>query len=227
MATTVSANVPVGVVPPTFVVIVIVAAPPEVVMDAGAKPHVVLAGQPVTDRAATSGTPKTNVVVRATVLFPEAPRTRVSAVGVRARVNSLGLSVRPTVVVCVADGAAASIVSVEVPSGVEPVVVTVSVDVPPLVPMGFDPVNAQVALAGQPPVTLSVAASLKPEICELLIVYVTTPPGPVDRVVGVAASEKSLMNPGPAVLESPQYAVPEPADVLVTWTSITEPAAMG
>ena len=93
-----------------------------------------------------------------------------------------------TVVVCVKLPLVPLIVSVDVPTGVLPLVVTVSVDVP--VPVTVPGEKPAVAPAGNP-LTLSATAPANPFKAPMLVVYVVALPTIIERDEGEAVIEKS------------------------------------
>jgi hypothetical protein len=93
-----------------------------------------------------------------------------------------------TVVVCVKLPLVPLIVSVDVPTGVLPLVVTVSVDVP--VPVTVAGEKPAVAPAGNP-LTLSATAPVNPFNAPMLVVYVVALPTVTVRVLGLPDIVKS------------------------------------
>ena len=93
-----------------------------------------------------------------------------------------------TVVVCVKLPLVPLIVSVDVPTGVLPLVVTVSVDVP--VPVTVAGEKPAVAPAGNP-LALSATAPVNPFKAPMLVVYVVALPTIIERDEGEAVIEKS------------------------------------
>jgi len=93
-----------------------------------------------------------------------------------------------TVVVCVKLPLVPLIVSVDVPTGVLPVVVTVNVELP--VPVTVAGEKPAVAPAGNP-LTLSATAPANPFNAPMLVVYVVALPTLIVRVLGLPDIVKS------------------------------------
>jgi hypothetical protein len=93
-----------------------------------------------------------------------------------------------TVVVCVSAPLVPLIVSVDVPTGVLPVVVTVNVELP--VPVTVAGEKPAVAPAGNP-LTLSATAPVNPFNAPMLVVYVVVLPTLIVRVLGLPDIVKS------------------------------------
>ena len=93
-----------------------------------------------------------------------------------------------TVVVCVKLPLVPVIVSVDVPTGVLPVVVTVNVELP--VPVTVPGEKPAVAPAGNP-LTLSVTTPANPFSAPIFVVYVVALPAKTDFELGEVEMEKS------------------------------------
>jgi hypothetical protein len=146
---------------PTGVVEVVVTVSvdvPELVTDVGLNPAVAPAGNPLTLSPTVPVKPFSAPTFTVYVVPP--PTVTVWEAGAAEIVKSgAALTFKVTVVVCVSEPLVPVIVSVEAPTGVVEVVVTVSVDVPePVTDVGLNPA---VAPAGNP-LRLSPTAPLNP-----------------------------------------------------------------
>jgi hypothetical protein len=183
----VNVDVPAGVLPVVVTVNVEVPAPVTV---PGEKLAVAPVGNPLALSVTTPPNPFNDPMLAVYVVA--FPAITVRVLGVTEIVKSGGggcvFTTKLTVVLCVKLPLTPVIVSVDVPTGVLPLVVTVNVELP--VPVTVAGEKLAVAPAGNP-LALSVTTPLNPPTAATLAVYVVEFPTTTVRVLGAAESVKS------------------------------------
>jgi len=183
----VNVELPAGVLPPVVTVSVELPVPVTV---AGEKLAVAPVGSPLALSVTTPANPFTAPTFAVYVVA--FPAITVCVLGLPDIVKSGGggcaLTTKLTVVLCVSAPLVPVIVNVDVPTGVLPLVVTVSVELP--VPVTVAGEKLAVAPAGSP-LALSVTTPANPFTAPMLAVYVVVFPTTTVRVVGLPVIVKS------------------------------------